>query len=62
MASHPRRGGGIVTVQRPNVEVTCSREPSDAAWRRFGQLAAAALLRLAERDALAATETAERAA
>lgn len=26
-------------------------EPSDAAWRRFGQLAAAALARLAERDA-----------
>ena len=29
-------------------------EPSDAAWRRFGDLAAAALARLAERDALAA--------
>lgn len=51
-----------MTVQRPNVEVTCSREPSDAAWRRFGQLAAAALLRLAERDALAAAEAEERAA
>lgn len=34
-------------------------EPSDAAWARFGALAAAALARLAEQDAL---ELAERAA
>lgn len=34
--------------------VTTTREPSDAAWRRFGDLAAAALARLAERDALEA--------
>ena len=33
------------------VNVTCPREPSDAAWRRFGKLAAAALIRLVERDA-----------
>lgn len=48
-----------MSAQRPNVEMTCSREPSDAAWRRFGQLAAAALQRLAERDALAAVEAVE---
>ncbi|WP_417510637.1 hypothetical protein [Microbacterium sp.] len=29
-------------------------EPSDTAWRRFGDLAAAALARLAEQDALRA--------
>lgn len=34
--------------------VTSVGEPSDAAWRRFGDLAAAALARLAERDAVAA--------
>lgn len=31
--------------------VTSVGEPSDAAWRRFGDLAAAALVRLAMRDA-----------
>lgn len=39
--------------------VTTEREPSDAAWRRFGDLAAAALARLAERKALAASTSDE---
>lgn len=38
--------------------VTIIGEPSDAAWHRFGNLAAAALARLAERDALAADQLA----
>lgn len=43
-------------------EVTCSREPSDAAWRRAGQVAAEILVRVAERRALREAEDAERAA
>lgn len=45
-------------------QITSTREPSDAAWRRFGQLAASALARLAERDAVAqdAADLRERAA
>lgn len=39
--------------------VTTEREPSDAAWRRFGMLAAASLARLAERDALQDAERQE---
>jgi len=39
--------------------VTSVGEPSDAAWRRFGSLAAEALARLAERDALADADLAE---
>jgi hypothetical protein len=46
----------------PEVQVTCSREPSDAAWRRFGELAAEILVRVAERRALRDAEVAERAA
>ena len=42
--------------------VTTLREPSDAAWQRFGDLAAAALARLFERDAVAEAEREERAA
>lgn len=33
--------------------VTCSREPSDAAWRKSGEVAARILENLAERDARA---------
>jgi hypothetical protein len=34
--------------------VTCSREPSDTAWRHFGDVAARILENLAERDLRAA--------
>lgn len=35
---------------------TCSREPSDRAWRNFGDVAARILENLAERDARAAAK------
>ena len=43
-------GGGIVTA----ILVPSRREPSDAAWRRSGDVAARILENLAQRDARAA--------
>jgi len=45
-----------MTVER--VRVTSRGEPSDAAWRRFGDTAARVLQNLAERDAEAAARAA----
>lgn len=39
--------------REPQPTVTCSHEPSDAAWERFGDIAARILESLAERDARA---------
>ncbi|ABR10437.1 hypothetical protein MPMin1_gp07 [Microbacterium phage Min1] len=38
---------------RIEVTVTCSREPSDTAWKRSGEVGARILENLAERDARA---------
>ncbi|OZB80307.1 MAG: hypothetical protein B7X32_19705 [Microbacterium sp. 13-71-7] len=41
-------------MSEPRVRVTSRGEPSDAAWRRFGDVAARVLFNLAERDLEAA--------
>lgn len=42
--------------------VLCTREPSDAAWKKFGEIGARILVSLAQRDAQAEAQAQTQAA